>query len=133
VAAWQHCLFFDLSLRPGPAVWGDENNIFVDSILPIWCLVRGGGNVISREVVVSNKAGLHARAAMLLVQTAHRFTSAISIKKDDRTVNAKSIMGILTLAAVQGTTLELITDGSDEEMALTELENLFNRKFDEGE
>lgn len=89
--------------------------------------------MLTREVVVSNRAGLHARAAALIVKAANRFRCGVTIRKDDYAVNAKSLMGILTLAAVQGTTLLVLTEGQDEDRAMAELQKLFADKFGEGE
>ena len=84
-----------------------------------------------RIFVVSNKLGLHARPAALLVQTASRFRSSIKISKEDIQVDGKSIMGILMLAAESGSLLKVTADGEDEVQALQEIETLFQRKFDE--
>ena len=77
--------------------------------------------MIERKVTVKLKGGLQARAAALFVQEANRFSSEISIKKDEKTVNAKSIMGIMSLAVASGTEITLVADGSDEEVAVAEL------------
>ena len=70
-------------------------------------------------VEVKMKTGLQARQAALFVQEANRFTADIFLKKEERQVNAKSIMGIMSLAIARGTTVTLIAEGSDEEQALT--------------
>lgn len=88
--------------------------------------------VLTRDVLVANQAGLHARAAVMVVQLANSFPCAISIRRGDGVINAKSIMGILTLAATQGTTLTLTVDGERGAEALAALADLFARKFDEG-
>lgn len=88
---------------------------------------------LTRTVTVSNRAGLHARAAVMVVQTANRFPCTIMLRRGDGAINAKSIMGILTLAAVQGTELTLTADGAEAAAALDALADLFVRKFDEGE
>ena len=80
---------------------------------------------------VSNKLGLHARPAALLVQTANRFQSAIKVSKGTVQVDGKSIMGILMLAAESGASLVISASGPDEQSALVELDRLFQRKFDE--
>ncbi len=82
---------------------------------------------------VTNKLGLHARASAKLTQLASRFQSAVWIERNGRRVNAKSIMGVMMLAAGLGSTVELETDGSDEQAAIDEIEALFNDKFGEGE
>jgi phosphocarrier protein HPr len=89
--------------------------------------------LIRRVVKVTNKLGLHARASAKLTQTASRFQSAIWIERNGRRVNAKSIMGVMMLAAGLGSTVEVETDGADEQVAIDEIEALFNDKFGEGE
>ena len=86
---------------------------------------------VSKEVTVSNKLGVHARPAALFVKTAHKFASHITVEKDGEEVNGKSIMGLMMLAAGQGSLLIIIAEGSDAEAAVHELESLFLRKFDE--
>jgi phosphocarrier protein len=89
--------------------------------------------VIKRAVKVTNKLGLHARASAKLTQLASRFQSAVWIERNGRRVNAKSIMGVMMLAAGMGATVELETEGADEQSAIDEIEALFNDKFGEGE
>ncbi|HLX23836.1 MAG TPA: HPr family phosphocarrier protein [Usitatibacter sp.] len=89
--------------------------------------------MIRRPVKVTNKLGLHARASAKLTQLASRFQSAVWIERNGRRVNAKSIMGVMMLAAGMGSTVELETDGADEQTAIDEIEALFNDKFGEGE
>jgi phosphocarrier protein len=84
-------------------------------------------------VTITNKLGLHARASAKLTQTASRFQSGIFISRNGRRVNAKSIMGVMMLAAGLGATVEVETDGPDEDAALAALEQLFADKFGEGE
>ena len=86
-----------------------------------------------REVKIVNKLGIHARPAAEIVKTAGKFKSNITIVRDDLEVNAKSIMGVMMLAAGLGSSVELETEGPDEETAMTALETLFNDKFGEGE
>ena len=86
-----------------------------------------------RQVKISNKLGLHARASAKLTQVASKFESGVWISRDGRRVNAKSIMGVMMLAAGLGTTIELETDGPDEVAAIDALEALFSDKFGEGE
>ena len=86
-----------------------------------------------RSITISNKLGLHARASAKLTQTASQFKSGVWISKAGRRVNAKSIMGVMMLAAGLGSTVELETEGPDEESAITQIEALFNDKFGEGE
>jgi phosphocarrier protein len=82
-------------------------------------------------ITVSNKMGLHARPAAMLVQTANKYQSSVKIIKDDFDIDAKSIMGIIALAAGQGSQLKFIADGPDENEVLTELESLFKSNFSE--
>ena len=84
-----------------------------------------------KNVKIVNKLGLHARPASLIVQTAMAFSSNIYIIKDEIKVDAKSIMGILMLAAACGTELKLQTEGSDEEQALEKMVEIFNNGFGE--
>ena len=76
---------------------------------------------MEKTVEVKIKPGLQARQAALFVQEANRFTADIFLKKDDRQVNAKSIMGVMSLAIAHGTPITLIADGNDEEQALASL------------
>lgn len=89
--------------------------------------------MIRKTVIISNKLGLHARAAAKLVHLSARFISEILIHKNGRTVNGKSIMGVMMLAASKGSELELEISGEDEAAALEALENLVVNKFGEGE
>ena len=89
--------------------------------------------MITRDLEIKNKLGLHARAAAKLVHTAARFKSDIKIRKGDEEVDGKSILGILLLAAGRGSTISLKADGADERAALDAIENLINAKFDEVE
>ena len=84
-----------------------------------------------QNVKIVNKLGLHARPASLIVQTAMAFSSNIYIIKDEIKVDAKSIMGILMLAAACGTELKLQTEGVDEEQALEKMAEVFNNGFGE--
>lgn len=88
---------------------------------------------IRREITVRNKLGLHARPAAMLVQLTSKFNSEITVSKNDMQVNAKSIMGVMMLAAECGSVLVLTADGEDAERALEEVEGLFARKFNEEE
>lgn len=87
----------------------------------------------SIDIVVSNKLGLHARASAKLTQLAGRFSSDVFIARAGKRVNAKSIMGVMMLAAGRGTTVTVDAEGPDAEQALIEIEALFNDKFGEGE
>ena len=86
-----------------------------------------------REIEISNKLGLHARASAKLTQMAGQFTAEVWITRDGRKVNAKSIMGVMMLAAAKGSVVVIETDGPDEAQAMTALVTLINEKFGEGE
>ena len=86
-----------------------------------------------KAIKVTNKLGLHARASAKLTQLASGFKSQLFISRNGRRVNAKSIMGVMMLAAGLGSTVELEADGEDEAAALDALEKLFADKFGEGE
>ena len=86
-----------------------------------------------KSVPIVNKLGLHARASAKLTQVASQFASQVFLSKGSRRVNAKSIMGVMMLAAAKGSTVELEVDGADEEAALAAIEHLFADKFGEGE
>jgi phosphocarrier protein len=85
--------------------------------------------MISREVTITNAIGLHARPATFFIQKANGFRSTIWVEKEDRKVNAKSLLGVLSLGIAQGMTIKLIADGSDEVEALDQLEELVNSGF----
>jgi phosphocarrier protein HPr len=89
--------------------------------------------MLKRTVQISNKLGLHARASAKLTQAASKFESGVWISRNGRRVNAKSIMGVMMLAAGLGSSVELETEGPDEDAAMTAIEALFNDKFGEGE
>lgn len=82
-------------------------------------------------VTIKNRAGIHARPAALLVQTATQFSSKIFIEKDTERINGKSIMGVISLGATYHTQLKLIVDGVDEQQAIAALVRLFENKFQE--
>lgn len=88
---------------------------------------------IRKHLTISNKLGLHARAASKLVATATQFGSQIHINRNGQMADAKSIMSLLMLAASKGTELEFIITGDDASDALIQIETLINNKFDEGE
>ena len=87
--------------------------------------------MVEREILIQNKLGLHARAAAKLVHLANRYSAAVRLRRDHQEVNAKSILGILLLAAGPGTTVVLSCDGDDEKEALAALVQLVEDKFDE--
>ena len=88
--------------------------------------------MLEKDIVVSNRLGLHARASAKLVQLVQGFKSSVWLINRGREVNAQSIMGVMMLAAGMGTPLTVRADGPDEEVALTAVIDLFERKFDEG-
>ena len=87
--------------------------------------------MVEKIVTVRNRAGIHARPASLIAQTANKFTSEILIENNDTTVNAKSIMGVITMAAGYNTNLTLKADGPDEKDAVIAIGTLFDNKFEE--
>jgi phosphocarrier protein HPr len=87
--------------------------------------------VIERDVAIRNRLGLHARAAAKFVQTASRFQSEIKIRKNGEEVDGKSILGLLLLAASQGTLITIAVSGEDEDAAFAAVEELIARSFDE--
>ena len=89
--------------------------------------------MLKREVQISNKLGLHARASAKLTQLAGKYRAEVWVARNGRRVNAKSIMGVMMLAAAKGATIELETDGADEQEAMDALAALVNNKFGEGE
>ena len=87
--------------------------------------------MIRRSVRIRNRLGLHARAAARFVHTASRYRSQVSASRDGRTMDGKSILGILLLAAPQGAEIELVVEGPDEEEAMAALETLVADGFGE--
>jgi phosphotransferase system HPr (HPr) family protein len=87
--------------------------------------------VIRRDVHITNRLGLHARAAARFVQTATRYRSRITLGRDTRAMDGKSILGILLLAAAQGSVLTVTADGDDEEAAVIALADLVSGRFGE--
>ncbi|NLY43260.1 MAG: HPr family phosphocarrier protein [Clostridiaceae bacterium] len=87
--------------------------------------------MISREVVVQNQVGLHARPATFFIQKANEFKSSIWVKKGERKVNAKSLLGVLSLGISKGTEITIIADGVDEEIAIEAMVKLINSNFEE--
>jgi phosphocarrier protein len=83
------------------------------------------------SVTIKNRAGIHARPAALIVQTASKFASSIWLEKGSDRINAKSIMGIITLGASFGASLNIIADGKDEESAAAAIQALFDARFEE--
>ena len=89
--------------------------------------------MIRNEVEIVNKLGLHARAAAKFVTCASGFASQIQVEREGQRVNGKSIMGVMMLAAAQGTRITLLVDGEDEEAATAALEQLVANRFGEAE
>ncbi len=87
--------------------------------------------MISRDVVIKNSVGLHTRPATFFIQKANSFKSLIWVEKEDRRVNAKSLLGVLSLGILKGMTITLIADGLDEVEALDELTELITNGFPE--
>jgi phosphocarrier protein len=90
-----------------------------------------GGSNMTKDFLVSNKLGIHARPAAMFVKTANRFSCDIFVEKDGERVNGKSIMGLMMLAAGPGSRLTVSAQGQDAPQALAEIETLLKRKFDE--
>jgi len=84
-----------------------------------------------KEAVVNNQVGLHARPATFFIQKANEFKSSIWVEKDERRVNAKSLLGVLSLGIVKGTAINLIADGADEAEAVDALVELISSNFSE--
>ena len=93
--------------------------------------IKGDAGMISKEVVINNQVGLHARPATFFIQKANEFKSSIWVEKEERRVNAKSLLGVLSLGIVKGTTITIIADGSDEEEAIATLSALIDSDFSE--
>lgn len=87
--------------------------------------------MLTKEVTINNQVGLHARPATFFIQKANEFKSTIWIEKDDRKVNAKSLLGVLSLGIVKGTTIAITADGGDEKEAIATLESLILSDFTE--
>lgn len=87
--------------------------------------------MISRNIVITNTSGLHARPATFFIQKANCYKASIWIEKDDRKVNAKSLLGVLSLGIAKGMTVTLIADGQDEDVAIDGLIELVDSGFSE--
>ena len=88
---------------------------------------------VVKKMEIKNKLGVHARAAALLVQTVNRFAAQVTISKDGQTTDGRSIMGVLMLAATQGSTIEVEAAGRDAEQAVKAIERLIDKRFNENE
>ena len=93
--------------------------------------LKSGDPSMTKDFLVANKLGIHARPAAMFVKTANRFNCDILVEKDGEKVNGKSIMGLMMLAAGPGSKLTIHAQGHDASQALAELETLMKRKFDE--
>jgi phosphocarrier protein len=93
--------------------------------------IGDGTSTMTKDFTVGNKLGIHARPAALFVKTANRFRCDIFVEKDGETVNGKSIMGLMMLAAGPGSKVTVHANGQDATQALAEIETLMLRKFDE--
>ena len=87
--------------------------------------------MVSREVLISNNIGLHARPATFFIQKANSFKSSIWVEKEERRVNAKSLLGLLSLGIVKGMTITIMAEGADENEAVDGLVELINTGFGE--
>lgn len=84
-----------------------------------------------KDVVVKNQIGLHARPATFFIQKANEFKSSIWVEKEERRVNGKSLLGVLSLGIIGGTSIRIIADGADEENAVSSLVSLVDSEFSE--
>jgi len=89
------------------------------------------GLLVTKDLLITNKLGIHARPAALFVKTANRFACEVFVEKDGETINGKSIMGLMMLAAGPGSKLTVHAEGQDATQAVAEIEALIKRKFDE--
>ena len=87
--------------------------------------------MIEKILTVQNRAGIHARPAAIIAQTSNKFESEITLSRDETSVNAKSIMGVIAMGAGYNTQITLTVEGSDESEAASVIEELFNSKFQE--
>ncbi|MBE7048314.1 MAG: HPr family phosphocarrier protein [Ruminococcaceae bacterium] len=87
--------------------------------------------MLSKEIVVQNQVGLHARPATFFIQKCNEFKSSVWVEKNDRRVNAKSLLGVLSLGITKGTKITVIADGTDEAEAMDALAGLIGASFDE--
>jgi phosphocarrier protein len=91
----------------------------------------GRGQKIEKEITIINRLGLHARPAAMFVRIASRYRSEIWVEKEGEQINGKSIMGLMMLAAGQGSKLMIRCEGPDADKAMEEIEDLINRRFNE--
>jgi len=88
---------------------------------------------VVKKFEIKNKLGLHARAAALLVQTVNKFSAQVNVSKDGHTTDGRSIMGVLTLAAAQGSKIQVEANGEDAERVVRAVEKLIDNRFNENE
>ena len=88
---------------------------------------------VVKKLEITNRLGLHARAAALLVQTVNKFSAQVTLSKDGQCADGRSIMGVLTLAATQGSKIQVEASGDDAERAVKAIERLFDSRFNEHE
>ncbi len=105
--------------------------MYAASLTEIIIKLFGVKNMITRDVTIKNSVGLHARPATFFIQKANSFKSSIWVEKDDRRVNAKSLLGVLSLGIIKGMSITLIADGDDESEALEGLATLIDSGFAE--
>lgn len=91
----------------------------------------GKGQKLEKEITIINRLGLHARPAAMFVRAASRYRAEVWVKKGDEEINGKSIMGLMMLAAGQGSKLRIRCEGPDADKALEEIEQLINARFNE--
>ena len=104
------------------------------AIIPyVYMLKNRSDNMTKRDVTITNNIGLHARPATFFIQKANSYKSLVWIEKEDRKINAKSLLGVLSLGIAQGMTVTLIADGADENEAVNGLFDLVNTGFAEFE
>ncbi len=87
--------------------------------------------MVTRDVTIKNSVGLHARPATFFIQKANSFRSTIYVEREDRRVNAKSLLGVLSLGVVKGMSITLVADGADEEEAINGLVSLIETELDD--
>lgn len=87
--------------------------------------------MITRDITVKNSVGLHARPATFFIQRANSFKCSLYVEREDRRMNAKSLLGVLSLGIVKGTQITLVADGPDEEEAINDLVNLIENELED--
>lgn len=99
---------------------------------PIYIIyINTGYYMITRDITVKNSVGLHARPATFFIQRANSFKCSLYVEREDRRMNAKSLLGVLSLGIVKGTEITLIADGPDEEAAINDLVNLIENELED--